>query len=56
MGGASLLLLKTSALWGHRETTAVQASFWQIKACQNHSELPVDLGPLILSLQCCASF
>lgn len=37
MGGATLLLLKTSAPWGYRETTAVQAQFWQIKACQNHS-------------------
>lgn len=50
MGGACLLLLKTSALWGYRETTAAQARFWQIKACQNHTELPVGLDLLILSL------
>lgn len=56
MGGATLLLLKTSALWGYRETTAVQAQFWQIKACQNHSKLPVDLDPLTLSLQFWAFF
>jgi len=56
MGGASLLLLKTSALWGYRGTTAVKARFWQTKAYQNHSKLPIDLGSLTLSLQCRGSF